>query len=256
MAEPSAETPKLGSEMPKTRNHRPLFEIAAANTGIDLSNPSKDLGGPGDWVNRVVSVAEHMHRNLYWDELTGLRNRKWLKEYLPAWLEKKDPNATLAVTATDLDRLTDINNTYGHDGGDRALMMSAYLIKLIHPDGVNVRLGGDEYATVDEVSADQTEIEYAESFKKRLQEILRPMESDADTEYRPEVTKMLRDLDIGMDSVTRHILAELSYSAGTVFIKVSELKNDGIWTNLKVADGRLYEDKKSPRHNQPRLRAL
>ena len=57
--------------------------------------------------------------------------------------------APVAVAVSDLDKFTAVNDTYGHDAGDRVLMAwEQVLAGSLPADGVVARLGGDEYATV------------------------------------------------------------------------------------------------------------
>src|SRR5439155_2887152 len=57
--------------------------------------------------------------------------------------------APVAVAVSDLDQFTAVNDTYGHDAGDRVLTAWEQLLAGSLPaDAVVARLGGDEYAAV------------------------------------------------------------------------------------------------------------
>ena len=50
------------------------------------------------------------------------------------------------MLVTDVDLFKDINDTYGHDGGDEALVFVAGLLKEVAGDsGYPIRFGGDEF---------------------------------------------------------------------------------------------------------------
>ena len=84
------------------------------------------------------------------DDLTGLKNRRYLRQFLPTLLKyaaQKDCQVTLLLF--DLDDFKHYNDTYGHSVGDQVLIQIAHLIKRCCRDhDVVARLGGDEFAVV------------------------------------------------------------------------------------------------------------
>jgi diguanylate cyclase (GGDEF)-like protein/PAS domain S-box-containing protein len=111
-------------------------------------------------IVRDVTARKELERRLeelsYRDPLTGCYNRRHL-EALRAELER--PTARWACLVFDLDDFKTINDTYGHEEGDRVLRGFAHFVGRQHrPDDVLVRTGGDEFALV--VCTDsQTEVE-------------------------------------------------------------------------------------------------
>ena len=84
------------------------------------------------------------------DPLTGLRNRRHLYLEAPSLLAlARRQQAPVAVIVLDIDRLKDLNDTWGHEGGDAALVeLAGILQRSIRPYDLAVRLGGDEFALV------------------------------------------------------------------------------------------------------------
>jgi diguanylate cyclase (GGDEF)-like protein/PAS domain S-box-containing protein len=83
------------------------------------------------------------------DVLTGLLNRgAWMKN-LDRALESLIGEHRLAVLFIDLNDFKPINDTYGHEAGDRVLVAVANALQMsvLGSDGVG-RLGGDEFAVV------------------------------------------------------------------------------------------------------------
>lgn len=84
------------------------------------------------------------------DELTGLMNRRGLLQFGKEEIEKciKAKKDGLVLFG-DIDGLKKINDTYGHDAGDRAIKAEAELLKSVfcHKEIVG-RLGGDEFAVI------------------------------------------------------------------------------------------------------------
>jgi diguanylate cyclase (GGDEF)-like protein/PAS domain S-box-containing protein len=111
-------------------------------------------------IVRDVSARRELERRLealsYRDPLTGCYNRRHL-EAIRADLEH--PTARWACLVFDLDDFKTINDTHGHEEGDRVLRGFAHFVGRQHrPDDVLVRTGGDEFALV--VKADsEAEVE-------------------------------------------------------------------------------------------------
>jgi diguanylate cyclase (GGDEF)-like protein len=113
-------------------------------------------------LERAVSDAET-------DQLTGLLNRRgWLR-----WLEREEERFRrfgdpACVVMMDLDGLKTVNDTQGHDAGDRYLKRTAETLRRAtrHGDPL-ARLGGDEFAMVASVGPDD-----AGPLVQRLQAVL------------------------------------------------------------------------------------
>jgi diguanylate cyclase (GGDEF)-like protein len=86
----------------------------------------------------------------YSDTVTALPNRAWLVEHLRALLdEARRTESTVGVLFLDLDRFKDINDTMGHDSGDRLLrIIGERLVKAIRTSDVVARMGGDEFVVL------------------------------------------------------------------------------------------------------------
>ncbi|MBX7187838.1 MAG: sensor domain-containing diguanylate cyclase [Vicinamibacteria bacterium] len=78
------------------------------------------------------------------DPLTGCFNRRYLDKRRS---ELEQESAHLACLLFDLTGFKEINDTYGHEEGDRVLQaFSLFLLRLHRGEDILVRLGGDEFA--------------------------------------------------------------------------------------------------------------
>lgn len=82
------------------------------------------------------------------DEMTGLANRRAFMNEASRLLEAAGPdNDSLCILILDIDHFKKINDTYGHDVGDMALIHTARQIEKAAPkDALVARLGGEEFA--------------------------------------------------------------------------------------------------------------
>jgi len=101
------------------------------------------------------------------DPLTGLLNRRGFYEYAESAYERGlMSNRMLLVIYGDLDGLKYINDKFGHQEGDQALIaMSQILASAIEGIGEVARIGGDEFTCIIEKIAD---INYFSQYQQRI----------------------------------------------------------------------------------------
>lgn len=92
------------------------------------------------------------------DELTGLANRRGLKNHLNIALSSSRRYGDTGIIGfLDLDYFKEINDTYGHEAGDKVLReLAAFLVENLRETDFVARLGGDEFVFVLE-KADTTQ---------------------------------------------------------------------------------------------------
>lgn len=106
------------------------------------------------------------------DPLTGCYNRRYL-ESLRTRLER--PTARWGCLLLDLDNFKAVNDTYGHEEGDRVLQGVAHFIRRHgRAEDVVIRLGGDEFA----IFVAAASAEELDTIASRLREVA-PFESPA-----------------------------------------------------------------------------
>jgi len=84
------------------------------------------------------------------DHLTELPNRRSLISYGQACLENNQANnGRQAVAMLDIDDFKAINDTYGHQSGDRVLQdLAIRVLDVLHPDDFIARSGGEEFVVI------------------------------------------------------------------------------------------------------------
>jgi diguanylate cyclase (GGDEF)-like protein len=110
----------------------------------------------GGWVSTHEDITDRKNSEIrieqlaHFDGLTGLANRNLFKERLEAALSRHRRLGTeFAVFLLDLDRFKSVNDTLGHQAGDKLLKEVAERIKATCGDAdIAARLGGDEFAVI------------------------------------------------------------------------------------------------------------
>ncbi len=135
-------------------------------------------GQPGGFEGSLRDITERKRMEVRLgelsvrDPLTGCYNRRYL-DHIRTELER--PTSTWGCLILDLDNFKLINDTYGHEEGDRVLKGIAHFINRHgRAEDVLVRLGGDEFALLVQ-AASLTELE---SIAERVLEVA-PFESPA-----------------------------------------------------------------------------
>lgn len=96
---------------------------------------------------RLHKLALSVAKDANEDALTGLSNRRHFEVELKTWTENLKTHGTeFAVLYIDLDRFKFVNDTLGHDAGDRLLVSVANMLRqMTDKSDLVARLGGDEF---------------------------------------------------------------------------------------------------------------
>jgi diguanylate cyclase (GGDEF)-like protein len=122
-------------------DHLRLLQIIAAHTGTALQNAAL--------IHALKQRVEESEYEASHDSLTGLVNRGRFTELLAQATSGPPGGEVHGVMVVDLDGFKAVNDSVGHDAGDRVLQQSAQrLAKAVRPGDVLARLGGDEFAVL------------------------------------------------------------------------------------------------------------
>ena len=141
-----------------------LLETLAAHASVAVEN------------SRLV---DRLRFDAYHDALTALPNRRRVLALLEEAVKVRAPGEVVAVLLFDIDGLRDVNDSLGHDAGDRMVGEVASRLRRMAPAAALVgRIGSDEFVvTLRQPDADDA-VRLATELRSALQE---PMEHDSIT---------------------------------------------------------------------------
>ncbi|MDR3153895.1 MAG: GGDEF domain-containing protein [Deltaproteobacteria bacterium] len=117
-------------------------------------NEQSDLADHIDSASRVIATLtrelKDQTRLASVDELTQLYNRRYMTLQFAAMAEKHGADLVMSMILFDLDRFKSINDNYGHNIGDRVLLVCSKILQnLAGKEGhIVCRYGGEEFVVL------------------------------------------------------------------------------------------------------------
>ncbi|MBW2487683.1 MAG: diguanylate cyclase [Deltaproteobacteria bacterium] len=149
---------------------------------INVTNKRHGQAFTAEDVEMLKAVADQaavaINKAQLWDmavtdSLTGLFVRRYFLVKLQEELHRAERyNNILSVVMADLDRFKNINDTYGHDAGDRALKaIGKFLQQNIRDVDVVARYGGEEFVIMIPEAANDAALILAERLRRQMSEL-------------------------------------------------------------------------------------
>lgn len=121
-----------------------------------------------------------MRKMALYDSLTNLPNRRYIFQHLSTLIERPNTKNEIACLFLDLDGFKEINDSYGHDAGDKVLVEFSNRLKLcVGKDDIVSRNSGDEFIIVLQSIHDKSDaIKIAENILKVVRKPIKIDEHD------------------------------------------------------------------------------
>jgi diguanylate cyclase (GGDEF)-like protein len=160
-------------------------------------------------IYRTSAISLEKEHQANHDALTGLPNRKYLLEALARALDEAD-GRRVGLFLLDLDRFKEVNDTLGHQMGDRLLETAAGRIRsALRPHDLVARLGGDEFAVLlpsvpDAFAATEVALRIQDALAEpfRFEGVLLELEASVGIALHPDhghdVQQLQRSADVAM----------------------------------------------------------
>lgn len=155
------------------------------------------------------------------DGMTGLYNRRFLEEFIDQVISQaKRKDETYTIMMLDVDFFKMVNDTYGHDIGDKVIVELAHVLKdSIRESDLAIRYGGEEFLVMLHNASDEGAMQVAKKIHREFGSL------SFDVGHGE---KMKKTISIG--------IAKYPENA------------DSIWKTIKFADTALYEAKHTGRN--------
>lgn len=117
---------------------------------VEVSGGTTAYRGTATDVTAELEAHERVKFLSFHDELTGLANRIYLKDFLESKLQEQPFfGHQIAVIALDLDKFKPVNDLFGHAAGDKLLKQVAHRLEgCIGKNDLVSRHGGDEFVII------------------------------------------------------------------------------------------------------------
>jgi diguanylate cyclase len=166
-------------------------------------------------IRELEKKLEYMSELVREDQLTGSLNRRGLDDIFEREADRSDRRGTsMCIAMLDLDNFKKLNDTYGHQAGDEALVHLVRIVKkTLRSIDVIARYGGEEFVIVmPETSLDESAL---------------------------AMTRVQRELTTHFFTANEQHLF-ITFSAGVALRKPHEDQD----STVKRADTAMYEAKK------------
>jgi diguanylate cyclase (GGDEF)-like protein len=150
---------------------------------------AKRLRSNNEAVQESIALRRQFEQAALSDALTGFRNRRWLDQTLPRFVQRHlHASEPMCIAMMDIDHFKQINDAYGHAAGDAVLLQVGRLVRAnLRPVDFAARIGGEEFVLI----FPQTPMPGAISAAERLREGIAGAAFEYDGRALPQVTVSL-----------------------------------------------------------------
>lgn len=198
-----------------------LFPVSIFATPLVIDGQAKGVIGEYIDITERKQLEEKLKKLANFDSLTGSHSRRYGLDLLDRQLKLAQRNkSSLLLAYIDIDNFKDINDTFGHEEGDRVLKNVVKLLKsTLREIDIVCRMGGDEFLLIFPNSS----IKEAPLIKERLDKDLIQLNQTLKKPYKIEISIGLSEYD-----------------------PANPLSIDKL---IRIADKKMYKDKKNKKYN-------
>jgi diguanylate cyclase (GGDEF)-like protein len=174
------------------------------------------------------------------DAKTGLLNAgTWDREANAEVTRANRTRSSLAVALLDIDKFKDINDTYGHLAGDKALKELARTIKIcLREYDLVGRFGGEEFSLL----LPQTDEQDARRVAERMRAAIEEMPVEVGENGRSVIIKLTVSIGVAALSTTGSQLTELLATADAALYRAKHAGRNQVWVTTDTASFSSYID--------------
>ena len=236
-----------------------IVEKEGGFDGIDLSQFEK-----GGMIMNSVTLAidkEQNHHGMVTDEMTQLKNKDGLNEYLKNHIVKEQDKTDTAVIMSDIDHFKWVNDNYGHKVGDMVIRGVADILAENTRNGNDCafRVGGEEMVCIVNCNLEKA-AEVAERIRKQIEDTIFDLPDDVAADIQQKISERKAEAEqTGKPFEPIPFLCEngkqikVTASFGvsewqhTVTLSAENVRSE-YEKVCKIADDRLYTAKESGRN--------
>lgn len=212
----------LNYETIRKKKDGTLFPVSISATPLVIDGQAKGEIGIYIDITKRKQLEEKMKKLANFDSLTGSHSRRYGLDLLDRQLKlAQRRKGSVLLAYIDIDNFKDINDTFGHEEGDRVLKNVVKLLKsTLREIDIICRMGGDEFLLIFPDSS----LQDSSLIKKRINKNLTKLNHSLKKPYKIE-------LSVGLscyDPANSQPMDEL----------------------IRIADKKMYEDKKDKKHKK------
>lgn len=143
---------------------------------LEVENPKRNTNEALLLTSMSTFVINYIKKNdlllkleklSYTDNLTGVYNRNFYNNYLDDYKNNPKKQKSIGVIFSDVNGLKKANDNFGHELGDKLIKWSANFL-LQNIDGLNFRIGGDEFISIIENVTQEKFESIVQDLKERI----------------------------------------------------------------------------------------
>ncbi len=193
----------FGVETIRKKKDGTLFPVYISSSPVIIKGKQKGVIGTYYDITERKKIEKQLEKLTRTDSLTGCYNRRYCLELLDRQMKlSRRSQSHILLAFLDIDKFKTINDTFGHDEGDRVLKEAVGLFKsTLREVDIICRMGGDEFLLIFPDSSLQEASLIRNRLEEELLQLNREIKKDYNiqfsmgfSEYVPEKPKSLNEL--------------------------------------------------------------